>query len=124
MPATEMIVMIAAFSAMILALIHVLRLIGTFIVHRTLRKAIEVDPAAAGPLLETLETPREPKGDDRLSVLLIAFGIAMVAASLVIGDPTWMHYGVAAALFPLIVGSALALRFYIINRNRAGVSAA
>jgi uncharacterized membrane protein len=124
MPATEMIVMIAAFSAMILALIHVLRLIGTFIVHRTLRKAIEVDPASAGPLLETLESPREQRGDDRLSVLLIAFGIAMVAASLVIGDPTWMHYGVAAALFPLIVGSALALRFYIINRNRAGVSAA
>jgi hypothetical protein len=124
MPATEMIVMIAAFSAMILALIHVLRLVGTFIVHRTLRKAIEVDPASAGPLLETLESPREQRGDDRLSVLLIAFGIAMVAASLVIGDPTWMHYGVAAALFPLIVGSALALRFYIINRNRAGVSAA
>jgi hypothetical protein len=124
MPATEMIVMIAAFSAMILALIHVLRLVGTFIVHRTLRKAIEVDPASAGPLLETLESPREQRGDDRLSVLLIAFGIAMVAASLVVGDPTWMHYGVAAALFPLIVGSALALRFYIINRNRAGVSAA
>jgi hypothetical protein len=124
MPATEMIVMVAAFSAMILAVIHVLRLIGTFIVHRTLRKAIEVDPGSAGPLLETLDTPREQKGDDRLSILLIAFGIAMVAASLVIGDPTWMHYGVAAALFPLIMGSALGLRVYILNRNRARGSAA
>lgn len=124
MPATEMIVMIAAFSAMVLAAIHVLRLLGTLAVHRTLRKAIEVDPGSAGPLLETLETPREQKGDDRLSILLIAFGIAMVAASLVIGDPTWMHYGVAAALFPLIMGSALGLRVYILNRNRARGSAA
>jgi hypothetical protein len=124
MPATEMIVLIAAFSAMVLAAIHVLRLLGTLVVHRTLRKAIEVDPGSAGPLLETLDTPREQKGDDRLSVLLIAFGIAMVAASLVIGDPTWMHYGVAAALFPLIMGSALGLRVYILNRNRARGSAA
>lgn len=124
MPATEMIVLIAAFSAMVLAAIHALRLLGTLVVHRTLRRAIEVDPASAGPLLETLETPREARGDDRLAVLLIALGIAMVAASLVIGDPSWMRYGVAGALFPLILGSALAIRHYIITRKRPDGSAA
>jgi hypothetical protein len=119
MPATEMIVMIAAFAAMVLAAIHVLRLLGTIVVHRTLRKAIEVDPGSAGPLLDTLETPRQQGDDDRLAVLLVALGIAMVAASLVIGDPSWMRYGVAGALFPLIMGSALAIRQFVISRNRA-----
>lgn len=119
MPATEMIVLIAAFSAMTLAAIHVLRLIGTFIVHRTLRRAIEVDPASAGGLLDRLETPRPASnGDDRLSLLLIAFGIAMIAASLVIGETSWMHYGIAGALFPLVIGSALALRFHFLERAR------
>lgn len=123
MPVTEMIMLIAAFSALCLAVIHALRLVGTFIVHRTLRRAIEVDPTSAAPLLDKLESPREQKGDDRLSVLLIAFGIAMVAASLVIGDESWMHYGVAGALFPLIVGTALALRYYVIERARGGSAA-
>jgi hypothetical protein len=123
MPATEMIVLIAAFSAMLLGAIHILRLIGTFVVHRTLRRAIEADPASAAPLLDKLEAPGEQRGDDRLSVLLIAFGIAMVAASLVIGDRSWMHYGIAGALFPLILGTALGLRLYVLKRARGGSAA-
>src|SRR3569623_99786 len=106
MPVTEMIVMVSVFAAVALSFVHILRLIGTIVIHRTIRRAVEVDPGTALPLLDSLASPGSKDGDDRLSVLLIAIGIAMVAASIVIGDPGWMHYGIAAALFPLSVGTA------------------
>jgi hypothetical protein len=115
-----MIVMIAVVSALALSFIHVLRLAGMLIVHRTVRKAVERDPASAESLLAELAKPRIQSGDDRLSTILVALGIAMIAASLVIGDPNWMHYGIAAALFPLIVGTALWLRLFLLERLRRG----
>ena len=54
MPVTEMIVMVAAFSAMALSFIHLLRLIGTAVMHRTIRRAVEVSPETAEPLLARL----------------------------------------------------------------------
>ena len=119
MPYSEMVVLIAAFSAMVLGGIHVLRLFATIIMHRTIRKAIDRDPTAAEPLLERLSAPVESKGgDDRTATLLIAFGVAMVVASLVIGDLNWMHYAIAGAVFPLIIGTALWLRHYLLNRSQ------
>ena len=118
MPTTEMIVMVAAFSALALSFINILRLIGTAIMHRTIRKAVERDPNAVQPLLATLTAPQEKSGDDRLSVILIAVGVAMVVASIVIGDPGIVHVGCAAAVFPLIIGTALWLRLFLIERAR------
>lgn len=118
MPFTEMVVLIAAFSAMALGGIHLLRLFGAMIMHRTIRKAIDRDPNAAEPLLTRLTAPVEASGDDRTATLLIAFGIAMVVSSLVVGDPDWMHYAIAGAVFPLIIGTALWLRHYMVNRSQ------
>ena len=123
MPLTEMVVLIAAFSAMALGGIHLLRLFGAMIMHRTIRKAIDRDPNAAEPLLTRLTAPVEASGDDRTATLLIAFGIAMVVSSLVVGDPGWMHYAIAGAVFPLIIGSALWLRHYMLNRSQRTDSA-
>ena len=118
MPFTEMVVMVALFSAITLGGVHLLRLVATGILHRTIRKAIDKDAKAAEPLLAQLSAAPEPgTDDDRTATLLIAFGIAMVAASLVIGDPTWVHYGIAGAIFPLVIGTALWLRHYMINRS-------
>jgi hypothetical protein len=118
MPTTEMIVMVAVAAAVTLAFIHLLRLIGTALLHRTLRKAVEQDPTNAGAVLAQLGKAAPDTSDGRLSTILIALGIAMIAASVVIGDPRWMHYGVAGALFPLIVGTALWLRLFLIERAR------
>ena len=118
MPTTEMIVMIAAFAALALSFINVLRLIGTAITHRTIRKAAEKDPAAVQPLIAALAAPENEAGDHRLSVILVAVGIAMVVASLMIGEPDIVHYGSAAAVFPLIIGTALWLRLYLLQRAR------
>ena len=118
MPATEMIVMIAVIAALVLGFIHLLRLVSAMILHRTVRRVVDRDPAAAEGLLAKLTEPRVASGDDRLSTILVALGIAMIAASIVIGDPSWMHYGIAAALFPLILGTALWLRLFLIERAR------
>ena len=116
MPTTEMIVMIAAFSALTLGFINILRLIGLAIMHRTIRKAADKDPSSVQPLLTALAAPREAQGDHRLSVILVAVGIAMVLASLMIGEPDIVHYGSAAAVFPLVIGTALWLRLYLLER--------
>lgn len=117
MPFSEMTVMIAVVAAVVLGFIHLLRLIGTLIMHRTLRKVVESDPQHAEALLAKLATPPAKDGDDRLATILIALGIAMIAASVVINDPAWIHYGVAAALFPLIVGTALWARGFVLART-------
>ena len=125
MPWSEMLVMITAFAAMALIVIHVLRLIGVAVMHRTIRKTIDRDPAAAEPLLTRLTAPVEAKdrGDDRTATLLIATGVAIVVASLVIGDSNWIRYPIAGAVFPLIIGVALWLRHYALNRSRRTDSA-
>ena len=122
MPTTEMVVMIAVTSAMLLAFIHVLRLITTFLVHRTISKAIDSDPPKADEMIARLGDPGSSGDDDRFSTILIAVGVAMIAASLVVGDPAWMHYGIAAALFPLLVGTALWLRLFIQRRTQRASS--
>ena len=83
MPMTEMIAMIAIVAALALSFIHVLRLLGTLILHKTVRRVIDRDPDRAEALVAGLSRPPEQSGDDRLSTILIAFGIAMIAASLV-----------------------------------------
>jgi len=122
MPATEMIVMIAVVSALALSFIHLVRLAGTAIMHKTARRMVERDPASAEAMIEKLGSVPERAGDDRLATILIAFGIAMIAASVVINDPGWMHYAIAGALFPLIIGTALWLRLFIIERARRRAS--
>ena len=117
MPTTEMIVMIAVTAALALSFVHLLRLATTAIFHKTVRRVIDRDPAKADEMLAQLGQP-QPSGDDRLSVILIALGIAMVAASVVINDASWMHYGIAGALFPLIIGTALWLRLYLLERSQ------
>ena len=124
MPWSEMIVVVAIVAALVLATIHLLRLVGIAIMHRTIRRTIDRDPAAAEPLLTRLTAPAETRGgDDRTAILLIAFGVAMVVASLVIGDPNWMRYPIAGAIFPLFIGIALWLRHYALNRSRRTDSA-
>lgn len=110
MPLTEMIVTVTIAGAMALIAISLLGLVATLIRHRTLRKAVETNPELAEGLLEKLTVQRENSGDDRLAVILVAIGLAIAGASIVIGDAGIMRFGIAAALFPLLVGGALWLR--------------
>jgi len=119
MAATEMIVEIAVVSALIVGFVHVLRLAGTAIAHKTIRQAIERDPSSAEELLNRLASTEPVNGDDRLAVVLVALGLAMIGASVIAGEVgDWTRYGVGGALFPLIIGAALWLRHYAIQRAR------
>lgn len=112
MPLTEMVVMVSIVAAIALGCIALFRLVATMITHRTIRKAVETNPKLAENLLQKLTAPRESSGDDRLAIILIAIGIAMAAAPVIaIDDRGIVRLAVAAALFPLLVGGALWLRF-------------
>ena len=117
MPATEMIVMVAIVAALALVAIQLFRLAATAIRHKTVRRVIERDPAAAEAVIAELRMPEASGGDDRLGLILLALGIATLAASFTAGETGgWTDYGVGAAMFPLIVGAALMLRHYVIER--------
>lgn len=119
MPVTEMVVMVAITSALVLGFIALLRLISTMIMHKTIRKAVETDPQQVEQLLQKLTARREAQGDDKLAIVLIAIGVAMAAAPLIaIDDPGIVRLAVGAALFPLLVGGALWLRFRAAERAR------
>ena len=122
MPATEMIVSVALLAAFALILIQLFRLLGTAIRHKTVRRVIEKDPGMASKAIDQLS--REPEaatGDDRLGLILVALGLATLAASFTAGDTGgWTDYGIGAAMFPLIVGAALMLRQFVIQRARRG----
>jgi membrane associated rhomboid family serine protease len=118
MPITEMVVMVAITSALVLGFIALLRLWSAAITHKTIRRAVDSNAANADALLAQLTAPRDDRGDDRIAIILVALGVAMAGASLVIGDPGLIRLGIAAALFPLIVGAALWLRFRALERNR------
>jgi hypothetical protein len=121
MPATEMIIMIAIVAALALVTIQLFRLAATGIRHRTVRQVIDRDPSAAEAVMAELRMPETPRGDDRLGIILVAFGLAMIGASVFAGHRgNWADYGIAGALFPLIVGAALWLRHYAIERARRG----
>ncbi|HWJ58194.1 MAG TPA: hypothetical protein VNR68_00905 [Sphingomicrobium sp.] len=119
MPITEMVVTVAIAAAMVLGFIAVLRLFGTMITHKTIRTAVEKDPQAAEPLLAQLTAPRKADGDDRLALILVAIGVAMVGAGLIaVDDPGLIRAVVGAALFPLLVGGTLWVRSRMIERGR------
>ena len=119
MPTTEMIVSVALVAALALGFVSILRLIGTVILHRTIRRAVDRDPDQAQELITTLGQPKERTGDDRLATILFAIGLAIAAGSVIaVDDPGLIRVGIAASLFPLIMGGALWLRLVLIERAR------
>ena len=119
MPATEMIVTVAIVAAIALVVIQLFRLAATAIRHKTVRRVIDRDPTAAEAVITELRMPDTPGGDDRLGVILFALGIATLLASFTAGNTGgWTDYGVGAAMFPLVVGAALVLRHYVIERAK------
>ena len=119
MPTTEMILAVAMVAAVALVIIHLLRLVSTGIRHKTLRRVIETNPESAERLIEQFPEPVAQSSDDRIGIILVAIGIAMIGASMTAGATGgWTDYGVGGALFPLLVGGALWLRHVMAERAR------
>jgi membrane associated rhomboid family serine protease len=124
MPLTEMVVTVSIVAGATLLILALIRLLSTTITHRTIRKAVEVNPDLANGLLERMSARRETSnGDERLAIILVAIGVAMAAAPIIaIDDQGIVRLAIAASLFPLLVGGALWLRFRAAQRakRRAG----
>lgn len=119
MPVTEMVVTVSIVAGGTLLLVALIRLIAATITHRTIRRAVDLNPQLAEGLLQRLMARREGFGDDRLAMILIAIGIAMAAAPVIaIDDRGIVRLAIAAALFPLLVGGALWLRFRAVERAK------
>ena len=115
----QTVLLIALLSGIFLGFINMFRLFATMITHRTLRKAIETNPQMAERLLGKLTSQREGSSDDKLAIILIAIGVAMVVGSLIaVDDRGMIRLFIAAALFPLLVGGALWLRFRAVERAK------
>ena len=119
MPLTEMVVTVAIISGGTLLLIALLRLVGTAITHRTIRKAVDSNPELAQTLLARLTERKERSGDDKLAMVLIAMGVARFAAPIsAIDDRGIVRLAIAASLFPLLVGATLWLRYRAAERAK------
>ena len=109
------------------------RIIHAFMIHRSVRKAIETKSGDAGALIDKLNKPydlaseetKKPKGgDDRLALVLIAIGFAIAGFGLVLGAEDVFRGSLGAALFPLLVGAALMLSRRLQKREQAEEQAA
>jgi hypothetical protein len=119
MPVTEMIIGISAGLFMLTGFIYFLRLVQAWLLHRTLRDAIQRDSALAGGLIERLDGSSRGQalgGDDRNGLVLIAIGVAIAGFAMIVNEPEWLRYGIGASLFPILVGGALLARHIWLRR--------
>ncbi len=124
----------AAVAAMFaIGLFLLARIIHAFMIHRSVRKAIEAKSGDASALIDKLNKPYEiagdevkrPRaGDDRLALVLIAIGIAIAGFGLVLGEEEVIRGSIGAALFPLLIGGALMLNRRLQKRELAEEQAA
>lgn len=122
----ETIAVVGVSLCMVTAFVYFLKLIQAWMLHRTLRNAIERDSSIVGDLVDKIDradwadTGRQRLGsDDRNGLVLVAIGLAAFGFAVVVNDPEWLRYGIGAALFPLLVGMALLARHFWLSRTIA-----
>ena len=97
------------------------RLLHAWMLHRSIRRALEAKSDAVSPLIDKLNKPYEhlggqgdketaSGGDDRNALVLLAIGLAMAGFGLIQGNEQLIRVSAGAALFPAFVGIALFVR--------------
>lgn len=112
-PGDQLILIVAGLVAITIVLVNLLRAIQSSVTNRTIREVIRQDPERAERMVAKLA--KRDDGDGRTAAVLIAVGIALIAASLIASEG-WMRYGIGASMFPLLIGVALLLRQLIARR--------
>lgn len=114
----ENITMVALF---VIGLFLLARLLHAWMLHRSIRRALEAKSDAVSPLIDKLNKPYEhlgwqgdketvSGGDDRNALVLLAIGLAMAGFGLIQGHEELIRISAGAALFPAFVGIALLVR--------------
>ncbi|WP_428632294.1 hypothetical protein [Sphingopyxis sp.] len=94
------------------------RLLHAWMLHRSIRRALEAKSDAVSPLIDKLNKPYEHLSgqspdapcDDRNALVLLAIGLAMAGFGLIQGHEELIRISAGAALFPVFVGIALLVR--------------
>jgi len=116
----DIIAIIALTAGFILVGAQLVRLLQSMMLHRTIRDALSRDSNLTPELLDRIDKPKKPGGgDDRTGMLLIAFGLAMIAFAFLQGSPDTIHNLTPAAVFPLFVGTVLCGRHWFLRRRGA-----
>ena len=110
-------------TGVVLGLTQLARLWRAAMQHKTIREAISRDSPAVADLLAGVELEQKPSGanDDRTAIVLIALGLALFLFGVIQGDMDDLRNMGGAALFPILVGVALLIRYYF-ARKRDGQS--
>ena len=121
MPKEELAAVIAITSALLIGFVFLLRFFRAYLLHRTLRKAIEAQLPGAGSLIERMSEMGGPRGtgnDDRNGLIMIALAFALAGFTILAFDdwPT-QRILLGASLFPLFVGAVLMWRHRQLTRG-------
>lgn len=123
MPKEELAAFIAVTSAMLVGFVFLLRFMRAFLVHRTLRNAIDKQLPEAGMLIERmgeLDTRRGAGNDDRSGLIMIALSLALIGFTMIaIGDWPTQRILFGGSLFPLLVGAVLIWRHRQLSRAQS-----
>ncbi|WP_326913843.1 hypothetical protein [Sphingopyxis chilensis] len=111
----ENVTMVALF---VVGLFLLARLLHAWMLHRSIRRALDAKSDAVSPLIDKLNKPYEhlggqspdTPGDDRNALVLLAMGLAMAGFGLIQGHEQLIRTSAGAALFPVFVGIALLVR--------------
>ena len=121
MPKEELAAVIALTSATLIGFVFLLRFLRAFLLHRTLRKAIETQLPGTGALIERMSDLGGPGGagnDDRSGLILIALGLALIGfTTIAIGGWGTQRILYGGSLFPLLVGAVLMWRHRQLSRE-------
>lgn len=120
MPKEELAAVIAITSATLIGFVFLLRFFRAYLLHRTLRKAIETQLPGANGLIERISELGGPGGvgnDDRNGMILIALGLGLIGFTLIaIGGWGTQRILLGGSLFPLLVGAVLIWRHRQLTR--------
>ena len=121
-PMVDAVIFAILTTGAVLIAIQLARLLRAAMQHRTIREAISRDSESVTALLATLDQDQQvqkPSGasDERSGFVLIALGAAVFLYSAVQSDTELLRTVGGAAVFPILVGAALLLRFYIARRR-------
>ncbi|MGH6696865.1 hypothetical protein [Sphingopyxis sp.] len=125
----EQITMVAL---LVVGLFLLARLLHAWMLHRSIRRALDAKSDAVTPLIDKLNKPYEhlggqspdTPGDDRNALVLLAIGLAMAGFGLIQGQEELIRISAGAALFPAFVGIALLVRRRLARAAATGERAA
>ena len=120
--AADIIITIALATAVVLIFAQFGRVLRAMMMHRTVRDALTRESNLTPELLARIEEekPAAGFGDDRIGLVLLAIGLAIVGFGLITGSPDDARNYIGIALFPLFVGAVLFGRFWVMRRFGTG----